>query len=154
MLYKKLYHFWVKLVYLIRDLNLVIFRKTLLLPYDFKCYLFKLQLFWNLSWVFSDHMITLLLDLFTVMAVDNIADIFPKFRDFESIVFWVSDWETSYWSAFAIDWASCSPDSGNWFPRMMTLWLVVLMLRISALERVDDSGNLLKEKLRWPLAWL
>ena len=34
------------------------------------------------------------------------------------------------------------------------------MLRISALERVDDSGNLLKEKLsrlnklRWPLAWL
>ncbi len=43
---------------------------------------------------------------------------------------------------------------------MMTLWLVVLMLRISALERVDDSENLLKEKLsrlsklRWPLAWL
>ncbi len=34
------------------------------------------------------------------------------------------------------------------------------MFRISALERVDDSGNLLKEKLsrlsklRWPLAWL
>ena len=34
------------------------------------------------------------------------------------------------------------------------------MLRISALERVNDSGNLLKEKLsrlsklRWPLAWL
>ena len=33
------------------------------------------------------------------------------------------------------------------------------MLRISALERSDDSGNLLKEKLsklsklRWPLAW-
>ncbi len=49
-------------------------------------------------------------------------------------------------SAFAIDWASCSPDSGDWFPRIMTLWLVVLMLRISALERLDDSGNLLKEK--------
>ena len=34
------------------------------------------------------------------------------------------------------------------------------VFRISALERVDDSGNLLKEKLsklsklRWPLAWL
>jgi len=28
------------------------------------------------------------------------------------------------------------------------------MLRISALERVDDSRNLLKEKLRWPLDWL
>jgi hypothetical protein len=34
------------------------------------------------------------------------------------------------------------------------------MLRISALERVNDSGNLLKEKLsklnklRWPLDWL
>ena len=34
------------------------------------------------------------------------------------------------------------------------------MLRISALERVDDFGNLLKEKLsklsklRWPFAWL
>ena len=30
-------------------------------------------------------MITLLLDLFTVMAVDNIADILAKFGDFESI---------------------------------------------------------------------
>jgi hypothetical protein len=28
------------------------------------------------------------------------------------------------------------------------------MLRVSALERVDYSRNLVKEKLRWLLAWL
>jgi hypothetical protein len=61
-------------------------------------------------------------------------------------------------SAFAIDWASCSLDSRNGFQGWWPYDFFVLMLRISALERVDDSWNLLKEKLsklnklRWPLA--
>jgi hypothetical protein len=52
------------------------------------------------------------------MAVDNMAEIFPSLEILNRLsVGFRPTGNTLLMSAFAIDWASCSPDSGNRFPK-------------------------------------
>jgi hypothetical protein len=107
MLYKKnCITFWVKLVYLIRDLNLVIFRNTLVYCLTITNVIFS---GFNYSFKllgFSDHWITLLLDrlqLWLLITWQIFSQVWRFWIDccgissyWKQVILWASNWGTSY----------------------------------------------------------